>query len=200
MPPEASRRRPADKGNRGAPAGSSASSRTFATRWTGAPAWPWPTWPAPTGPTWPWWRSCFPRLAGYAGWNTAGNTLGTALACAALVPDKPTPTTEGARLSFLLERLADDALFQADLRQEISAPLGGSFVRLEGARLEETRKKVQELLGERVVRLFEEHFKPTLFEGHRPHLTRVAVDLPWPRTFEVEVEARIEYQRRRGGA
>lgn len=142
----------------------------------------------------------FPRLAGYAGWNTAGNTLGTALACAALVPDKPTPTTEGARLSFLLERLADDALFQADLRQEISAPLGGSFVRLEGARLEETRKKVQELLGGRVVRLFEEHFKPTPFEGHRPHLTRVAVDLPWPRTFEVEVEARIEYQRRRGGA
>ncbi len=142
----------------------------------------------------------FPRLAGYAGWNTAGNTLGTALACAALAPARPTPATESARLSFLLERLADDVLFQAELRQEVSAPLGGSFVHLEGTRLEETREKVQELLGERVVHLFEKHFEPTLFEGHRPHLTQVAVDLPWPRTFEVEVQARIEYQRRRGGA
>ncbi len=141
----------------------------------------------------------FPRLAGYAGWNTAGNTLGTALACAALVPARPTPATEGARLGFLLERLADDVLFQAELRQEISAPLGGSFVRLEDARLEETRARVQELLGERVVQLFEEHFAPTLFEGHRPHLTRVVVDLPWPRTFEVEVQARIEYKRCRDG-
>jgi len=142
----------------------------------------------------------FPRLAGYAGWNTAGNTLGTALACAALAPARPTPATEGARLGFLLERLADDVLFQAELRQEISAPLGGSFVRLEGPRLKETRKKVQEVLGERVVHLFEEHFAPTLFEGHRPHLARVAIDLPWPRTFEVEVQARIEYKRRRGGS
>ncbi|MGI5842641.1 MAG: DUF4127 family protein [Candidatus Xenobium sp.] len=134
-----------------------------------------------------------PRLAGYAGWNTAGNTLGTALACAALASARPTPATEGARLSFLLERMADDFLFQAALRQEISAPLGGCFMRLEGARLKETREKVQEIMAERVLQFFEENFASTLFEGRRPHLTRVAIDLPWPRTFEVEVQARIDY-------
>ncbi len=133
-----------------------------------------------------------PRLAGYAGWNTAGNTLGTALACAALAPERPTPTTERERLSFLLERLADDWLYQSELRQEVAAPLGGSFVRLSGARLEESRRRVQRHLSQRLRRLYHEHFADEKFLGGPLQLAQVAVDLPWPRTFEVEVQVRLQ--------
>jgi len=133
-----------------------------------------------------------PRLAGYAGWNTAGNTLGTALACAALAPEFPTPTTERERLSFLLERLGDDYLYQAELRQEVAAPLGGSFVKLAGPLLDQTRRRVQRQLGLRLRRLFHEYFAEKDPTAGALQLTEVAVDLPWPRTFEIEVRVRLK--------
>lgn len=127
-----------------------------------------------------------PRLAGYAAWNTAGNTTGTALAAAALVPDRPTAATERERLCFLVERFADDYLYEAELRQEVSAPFGGSFVRLEGERLELARRQVRTRLIERVRRLSRQLFADTPIR-----LSSVSVDLPWPRTFEVEVEVTL---------
>lgn len=122
------------------------------------------------------------RLAGYAAWNTAGNTLGTALAAAALVADRPIPATERARLAFLLERFADDYVYEAELRQQVSAPFGGSFVRLEGERLREARRQVRDRMVARIQRLARQI--PV-------RLSSIAVDLPWPRTFEVEVDVTV---------
>lgn len=134
----------------------------------------------------------YPRLAGYAGWNTAGNSLGTALAVAALAPERPTVASERERLAFLIERLADDVLYQADLRQVVATPLGGSFVRLDGPRLDQARREVQRLVGEALRRQFREHFASLPLPGGPYRLAGVAVDLPWPRTFEVEVEVSLQ--------
>lgn len=133
-----------------------------------------------------------PRLAGYSGWNTAGNTLGTALASAALAPERPTADTERERVCFLLERLADEGVYQSELRQEVAAPLGGSFVRLEGHLLEAARQRVRRLLSQRLRRHFHEFFAGQKVLGGPLHLAEVHVDLPWPRAFEVEVEVRLQ--------
>ena len=60
------------------------------------------------------------RLAAYAGWNTAGNTLGSAIAQAVLAHGRL--DTDAHRHNLAL-RLAEDVLWQAELRQVVR--LGG---------------------------------------------------------------------------
>ena len=58
-----------------------------------------------------------PKLSAYAGWNTAGNTLGTVLAQAALSilmqRGAPSPAQKAARVAFLFRRYLDDYYYQA---------------------------------------------------------------------------------------
>lgn len=62
----------------------------------------------------------FVGLTSYAGWNTAGNTLGTTLAHAALracaLARSITPAMEQAHREALLVRLLDDGLYQSVIR------------------------------------------------------------------------------------
>jgi hypothetical protein len=115
-------------------------------------------------------RRLFPRLAGYAAWNTAGNTLGTALATLALAPEHPTPQ----RTRFLLERLADDWLYQARLRQRL-----GPGLRLDEEARARASRRVDRHLAREMARLCRCWGLP---------LPRLRARLPWPRTFEVEVD------------
>jgi nucleotide-binding universal stress UspA family protein len=115
-------------------------------------------------------RRLFPRLAGYAAWNTAGNTLGTALATLALTPEHPT----AERTRFLLERLADDWLYQARLRQRL-----GPGLRLEEEARARAEGRVARDLARQMARLCRFWGLP---------VPRLRARLPWPRTFEVEVE------------
>ena len=58
-----------------------------------------------------------PKLSAYAGWNAAGNTLGTVLAQAALSilmqRGAPSPAQKAARVAFLFRRYLDDYYYQA---------------------------------------------------------------------------------------
>jgi hypothetical protein len=58
------------------------------------------------------------RLRGYSAWNTAGNTLGTALAWLKLAHSS---SDAEAHLRFLIERYADDGWYQGHLRQQLCA-------------------------------------------------------------------------------
>jgi hypothetical protein len=64
------------------------------------------------------------RLSAYAGWNTAGNTLGTVLAHAVLrllmLRGDPTPGQQAAHLAFLFRRYLDDYLYQAVERTRLA--------------------------------------------------------------------------------
>lgn len=112
-----------------------------------------------------------PRLVAYSAWNTAGNTLGTALAALALWPDHPTPEQDQQRLRFLVERLLDDGFYQASVRPGLST----SALQNAGPQVAET---VQAELEARLARLVSAGF-PT---------GSLQVGLPWDRVFEVRVE------------
>jgi len=104
-------------------------------------------------------RALLPRLFGYASWNTAGSTIGTALPHGllfALAVDKVAPALPSARLRvaqaqvrFLLHRLINDFLYQGIVRAQATE----DFVRPRGMnplRLDDSgRPRVEKhLLGE----------------------------------------------------
>lgn len=75
----------------------------------------------------------FPKLYGYASWNTAGNTIGTALphgllawAGARLATRCTSPawtSTAGAQATFMLHRLLNDYAYQGVVRPAVNAEL-----------------------------------------------------------------------------
>lgn len=60
------------------------------------------------------------ELAGYSAWNTAGNTLGSAIAFGALAP---LVRNRAKQLEALFGRMVDDALYQAIVRPQLDAQL-----------------------------------------------------------------------------
>ncbi len=111
------------------------------------------------------------RLVAYSGWNTAGNTLGTALAALALWPDQPDAKQDGTRLRFLAERLLDDGYYQAAVRPH----LGTLALKDAGV---EVAAAVRSELEVRLARLIATGFP----------LESLQVELPWDRVFEVRLE------------
>jgi len=126
----------------------------------------------------------FARLDGYAGWNTAGNTIGTAVAhgLARLLSEK-TRRAEIAHRLFLFERILDDYAYQTMVRQQAvsrALPLGLSPLNLASKRLE-LQRFVANRLSTTARALWRRNF------GGRPPSVRIR--LPWPRLFECEIRA-----------
>ncbi len=113
-------------------------------------------------------RGLWQRLAGYAAWNTLGNRLGTALACLGLCPDGT------ARRRFLLERIADDLLYQADFRWRAAALLGHPGLQLTPAEEQRVQNEVFPELR-------------TAFQALAPGV-ELQFSLPWSRLFEIRAE------------
>lgn len=67
-------------------------------------------------------------LYGYAGWNTPGNSIGTAIAMGLvrLMAEANRSFNAAAFCRLMLIRLADDWLYQADIRQTIRSGMNGS--------------------------------------------------------------------------
>lgn len=109
------------------------------------------------------------RLAAFAAWNTAGNTLGTVIAQASAWRD-PACRDETAQRQYMLDRLADDLLYQACLRKELRAEFkaGASIAELEAS------------VGPRLEALWRERFP-------QHPIRRIEASLPWNRLFEVDL-------------
>lgn len=127
------------------------------------------------------------ELEGYAGWNTAGNTLGTAFAHAAVhavaAARGMTPAMERAHATALLVRLLDDGLYQSVVRAAImrrAEENGWSPLNLlNGA------STAQEWVSAAMHSLWDE-----LCARHSSvaaHDRPFVVELPWGRLFEVRV-------------
>jgi hypothetical protein len=125
-------------------------------------------------------RGLASRLTGYSAWNTAGNTLGTALANLTLLPIEPTAAEERARKVLLWERLADDAFYQSRYRFQLKRELGPGLT-LAGADLQ----RAHEFLTAEFHN-FAEGLWGKLFPDEPPQPFRVK--LPWGRLFEVSIE------------
>jgi len=119
------------------------------------------------------------RLTGYAAWNTAGNTLGTAIAMAVL-RGLGQPGQEQAHGRALLIRLLDDYVYQSAVRVRLNGwcrAQGYDTLHL-GSAHPAASAWVQEAMRQQA----------GLVPGLRPG--DIFSRLPWPRTFEVEVDLR----------
>lgn len=148
-----------------------------------------------------------PSLAAFAGWNTAGNTVGTVLAHAALRwlslrhPASHTDAREAtaAHVGFLFERLVDDWAYQSVVRRQVGTrcALRGQNVHSLGEAHAAVEASVQETLADLALPLFARAFAGTKVEGPGGACFRVggaaalATHLPWHRLFEVAVEATV---------
>jgi hypothetical protein len=125
-------------------------------------------------------RKLASRLTGYSAWNTAGNTLGTALAMLALYPEHPSEQQERARRLLLWERLTDDAFYQSRFRFRLKKEIGP------GLNLAEEDLKEAERLLSGEFHNFAAELWNRLFPEEPPLPFRIR--LPWGRLFEVAIE------------
>jgi len=158
------------------------------------------------------------RLAGYAAWNTAGNTLGTAISHANMrvfyktkLNDgvERTARAEAAHLEFLLHRYAGDYLYHDIVRWEINRRLrdesedGAATYQLTPEKYERVNGEVERKLREQVEKFFDENFRDRAYTlAYYNNVKRaitlkglkdLKIYLPWPRTFEVAVEYKLDY-------
>ena len=116
-------------------------------------------------------------LWGYSAWNTASNALGVLLAQAV------TDSARGKKNeAFFRERLLDDGLYQAIVRQKLNGRLwerGRDVFSLSD------RPEAEALLR----RLFSQAL-PGFWSLHR--LPDYEITLPWARTFEADVRVKAE--------
>jgi hypothetical protein len=146
------------------------------------------------------------RLAAYAAWNTAGNSLGSALAqgvVRAITCRKEQPVgVLGAHLTLLLIHFLDDYVYQGVVRTELllddlpSLGLGISFERLPDGVLSEVEARLGRRFAPYVESLGERFAADSIANG--PTTWRVTTStiepptLPWQRAFEVAITPRIE--------
>jgi hypothetical protein len=117
----------------------------------------------------------FEKIASYAGWNTASNSLGTVLgqlSCASFAAENGLPLLENQ--NFTYERYLDDCLYQTLIRPEINEELTKAGINV--LNLGDEKSRVEAMIR----RKFEPFVKPGL---------SLRVSLPWPRTFEALIEA-----------
>jgi hypothetical protein len=147
-----------------------------------------------------------PRLAAFAAWNTAGNTIGTVLAHAALrwlsrrsavlseESRRQSQEATAAHLRFLLERFLDDTLYQAGLRNEI-----GLRLTLERANIYDLKERHREVeatvarqMETQAQAFFSRHFEGRTVDGLRINgPLSLHTRLPWPRIFELDIRTEL---------
>jgi hypothetical protein len=140
-------------------------------------------------------RGLIAGLAAFAAWNTAGNSIGTViphLLCQA--GERAVEPRSAAHYARLLECLADDWLYQSEVRPALNSNLRerGVLPANLGARRAEISREVACRLQPRVEALFNQQFRGVACaEGRLTAIDRLTIRLPWPRTFEVEVTIRL---------
>ena len=133
-------------------------------------------------------RKMLGKLGGYSAWNTAGNSLGTALAILALWPERETVKSRTALTRFLLERIIDDYYYQAIWRAQLGEKYGPPFTCL----TPEQVREAQEFLDERVQAVWEDVLADAFPQWS---LKKASIRLPWERLFECEVDMKIAHQK-----
>jgi hypothetical protein len=138
------------------------------------------------------------NLAGYGGWNTAGNTLGTVLAQSVIralaLNQGPTRDQEAAHLEFLFLRFIDDDLYQGHERtrcmvEDLPAlDIEPTLERLPDYRVAEIERRIDARLRQAAGELRERFMRSKAVRD-------VSIDhvhLPWRRLFEVGFDVRVE--------
>lgn len=129
-------------------------------------------------------------LVSYASWNTTANSVGTALAqagCAAIARHFGLDT-RAVNETFLFERYVDDYAFRLDVRPALNDDMirrGFDTYGL-GDATDFAQSQLRRDLWRRALDIFHDDFAPHGWINRRLNLY-----LPWPRTFEVQVESSL---------
>lgn len=146
------------------------------------------------------------RLLAYAGWNTAGNTMGTAIPAANVYllarKEQVDPLVREVGLrKFVLHRLVNDFEYHSFVRPEayrmISQMPNSSKAEAYGTDYEALNQYVSADMKKRLLEQFSRQLLGTRFyEGAQQveivGLKDVKVYLPWPRAYEVRLDFEIE--------
>ncbi|MEU8007549.1 DUF4127 family protein [Catellatospora sp. NPDC049111] len=131
-------------------------------------------------------RGLLARLAGYAGWNTAGNSIGTAAAhlVAYLTGSAAGTLDRRAHARLLAHRVAEDHAYMSHARAVIRAELGADPTRHdEVAPGSGVESRIEDLVTARWREL-----NPMPGWRIRPG----SIALPWRRTFEIDIDVEQE--------
>ncbi|MCW5936538.1 MAG: DUF4127 family protein [Fimbriimonadaceae bacterium] len=152
------------------------------------------------------------RVLAYAGWNTAGNTMGTTIPAANvyLLARKlgvDPVRREVALRAFILHRLVNDFEYHKYVRplayKMLDSTPGANREETYGSAFDQVDEMVREDLGSRLQQRFKEQLQGTrFFAGNRQYeverLTDVQIKLPWPRAYEVKLDFKIEVAQTKG--
>ncbi|CAM3413952.1 DUF4127 domain-containing protein [Deinococcus saxicola] len=123
------------------------------------------------------------ELAGFSAWNTAGNTLGTAIAFGKLAP---LVTDRAVHAEALFVRMVDDALYQAFARSEVRDRLDNPSPFDLGEQRAAAEAHLREIITPRIEALWKRYFS-----GCGLELEVGAAHLAWPRLFTGVFPVRI---------
>ncbi len=146
------------------------------------------------------------KLLSFAGWNTAGNTLGTAIPAAnvyllARRLQVDPLARELAQREFLLHRFVNDYAYHKFTRPQaygiIDANSRASREETYGAAFEEVNDFVMSDLRSHLDRYFDDDFLGKRFyagtkQYQVSNLSDVKIFLPWPRAYEVRLEFKLQ--------
>lgn len=130
------------------------------------------------------------KIDAYASWNTAANTVGTALAesIAASVGRKTGRYNALAHAQFMVDRYVDDYAFHAFVRPQLIASLDAQGIKdhtyLLAAAAVGADMANRELLWPRALNLLQRVYAQYRNAG-------ITMSLPWDRTFETELDVRL---------
>ncbi len=137
-------------------------------------------------------------LASYSAWNTAGNTLGTALAQAVIhtinLRTDTTADQRAAHLEFLFLRFLDDECYQARVRSQCmmedlpALGLAPTHERLPDSVADAIENQVRERLAAAVAKLRDRFIASRLVRDVRV----THIHLPWRRLFEVGCDVAVD--------
>ena len=162
-------------------------------------------------------RRDFPvnSLIAYAGWNTASNSIGTALAQACLFTGQKRELREredairlyGENLRFLQNRILEDAFYLKDVITLVNTALiKEGYINTADLDLEHNARwanaMLQYAMGQRIAAYrettaFRRPFSADFPEGKKTlRLGALSADMsyPWPRTFEIHLESAIRLE------
>ncbi len=147
------------------------------------------------------------RLIAYAGWNTASNSVGTAVAQAAAVLCKQTsPDYQSvlyrdiARLEFINERFLDDWYYQKNYRHRLNESL--HVQKIDPYNLMQSHLKVARQINHHLNYAYLQYIRrqwqnvaiPLQIDSRESYTIselQIRSSLPWDRTFEIFVETKL---------
>jgi hypothetical protein len=144
------------------------------------------------------------RLIAYAGWNTASNSIGTAVTQSSMVLNGRMTGSASQqigrdlqRVEFLASRIMDDWYYQKNFRPILNDSLQHQSINpydLQNSRIMVSRKIESELLSV-LPQLIQRNWQNTIFKLPAPTDASYAIAgwqmhsaLPWDRTFEIKIE------------